>query len=44
MMYQQIAGGANGLIFYSFFDVLLCTRKEEREKENLVLGLEGRCQ
>ena len=42
-MYQQIAGGANGLIFYSFFDVLR-TRKEEREKENLVLRLEGRRQ
>ena len=40
MMYQQIAGGANGLIFYSFLNVLR-TRKEEREKENLVLRLEG---
>ena len=40
MMYQQIAGSANGLIFYSFLNVLR-TRKEEREKENLVLRLEG---
>ena len=40
MMYQQIAGGANGLIFYSFLNVLR-TRKEERGKESLVLGLEG---
>ena len=31
MAYQQIAGGANGLIFYSFHDVLR-TRKEEPEK------------
>ena len=30
-MYQQIAGGANGLIFYSFHDVLR-TRKEEPGK------------